>query len=104
MQSRTSRKQQQQISAAAHEEILLSTHGESEASKSMKEEIPGLKDFDLLPNSASVRLPVVAALYASSPATIWRGVKAGRIPQPKRFSLRITAWNVGELREALMKA
>nr|WP_238524628.1 AlpA family phage regulatory protein [Methylotenera versatilis] len=51
--------------------------------------------------SAFVRLPIVKALYACSPATVWREVKAGRIPKPKKLSPRTTGWNVGELRQAL---
>ena len=60
-----------------------------------------LKNFDVLPSSAFVRLPVLEVLYACSPATIWRGVKSGRIPKPKKLSPRTTGWNVGELRQAL---
>ena len=60
-----------------------------------------LRDFDQLPDSANVRLPVVAALYACSSATVWRGVKAGRIPTPRKLSPRTTCWLVGELRHAL---
>ena len=63
-----------------------------------------LQNFDLLPDSASVRLPTVQALYACSPATIWRGVKAGRIPAPRKLSTRCTCWNVGQLRQALAAA
>jgi len=59
-----------------------------------------LKNFDLLPNEADVRLPVVAALYGCSPATIWRRVKSGHIPAPVKRSVRVTAWNVGMLRKA----
>lgn len=62
-----------------------------------------LLDFDQLPNSAHVRLPVVLALYACSRATVWRHVKAGLIPAPIKFSERITAWNVGVLRKHLME-
>ena len=60
-----------------------------------------LKLFDEYPNSAFVRLPVVKALFACSSATVWRRVNSGHIPQPKKLSLRITCWNVGELRQAL---
>lgn len=60
-----------------------------------------LKNFDQLPDSASVRQPVVQSLYACSPASVWRGVKAGRIPKPRKLSPRTTCWNVGELRAAL---
>jgi predicted DNA-binding transcriptional regulator AlpA len=63
-----------------------------------------LRNFDLLPDSASVRQPVVQSLYACSPASVWRGVKAGRIPRPRKLSPRITCWNVGELRAALAAA
>lgn len=59
-----------------------------------------LQNFDSLPNSAEVRLPVVCGFYGISPATTWRGVKAGRIPAPRKFSPRCTTWNVGELRAA----
>jgi len=60
-----------------------------------------LKNFDSLPDSASVRLPVVRALKACSAATVWRLVKRGDLPAPRKLSQRITAWNVGELRKAL---
>lgn len=60
-----------------------------------------LKNFSNLPDAAFVRLPVVAALYSVSGSTVWRMVKAGKIPRPKRHFSRVTAWNVGELRAAL---
>lgn len=60
-----------------------------------------LINFDELPSSAYVRQPVVEALFACSAATVWRGVKSRRIPQPKKLSPRTTGWNVGELRQAL---
>jgi predicted DNA-binding transcriptional regulator AlpA len=62
---------------------------------------PELRDFDQLPGSANVRLPTVAALYACSVSSVWRGVKANRIPAPRKLSPRTTCWNVGELRNAL---
>jgi predicted DNA-binding transcriptional regulator AlpA len=46
---------------------------------------PSLQHFDQYPNSASVRLPVVMALFACSSATVWRRVKSGHIPQPKNY-------------------
>ena len=60
-----------------------------------------LRDFDLLPDSANVRQPVVEALFACSSATVWRRVKDGRLPAPRKLSDRVTAWNVGQLRRAL---
>jgi len=62
-----------------------------------------LQNFDLLPASAYVRLPVVQALYACSSASVWRGVKTNRIPAPRKLSPRTTGWLVGDLRTALAK-
>lgn len=62
-----------------------------------------LQNFDLLPDSAHVRQPVVQALFGCSSATIWRMVKQKRIARPKKLSARCSAWNVGELRAALSK-
>jgi predicted DNA-binding transcriptional regulator AlpA len=59
-----------------------------------------LKNFDLLPDSAHVRQPVVEGLYDCSGSTIWRMVKRGTLPPPHKLSERISAWNVGELRRA----
>lgn len=60
-----------------------------------------LINFDALPDCAHVRLPVVQALYACSVSSVWRGVKSGRIPQPRKLSPRTTCWLVGDLRFAL---
>jgi predicted DNA-binding transcriptional regulator AlpA len=70
--------------------------------KSQERNLPqALTYFDALPEEAFVRLPVVQLLYACSSASIWRGVKQGRIPAPIKLSPRTTCWNVGELRNAL---
>lgn len=60
-----------------------------------------LKNFDSLPDSANVRLPVVQALVGCSSATVWRMVKRCTLPAPRKLSERVTAWNVGDLRKAL---
>ena len=57
--------------------------------------------FDYLPDSANVRLPVVKALYGISAPSVWRNVKNGNIPKPRKLTPRTTVWNVGELRAAL---
>lgn len=62
---------------------------------------PALQNFDDLPDYAFVRIPVVSSLYACSYTTVWRAVKAGRIPAPHKISANTTGWNVGELRSAL---
>lgn len=60
-----------------------------------------LKNFSLLPDDAHVRQPVVEALFACSSATVWRLVKKG-VLKPKKLSERVTAFNVGDLRKALV--
>lgn len=60
-----------------------------------------LKHFDSLPNAAHVRQPVVQALFGCSAATVWRMVKRGTLPAPRKLSARVTAWNVGALRKVL---
>lgn len=60
-----------------------------------------LEHFDQLPDSANVRQPTVEGLFACSSASVWRGVKSGRIPSPRKLSPRVTAWNVGDLRRVL---
>ncbi|WP_091932931.1 helix-turn-helix transcriptional regulator [Propionivibrio dicarboxylicus] len=60
-----------------------------------------LVHFDSLPDSANVRQPVVQALIGCSSATVWRMVKRGTLPAPRKLSERVTAWNVGDLRKAL---
>lgn len=62
--------------------------------------IEALANFDSLPDSANVRLPVVMRLYGISSASVWRNV-GKTIPKPRKLSARTTCWNVGELRKAL---
>lgn len=63
-----------------------------------------LASFDQLPEAANVRLPIVMRLYGISSASVWRGVKSGIIPKPRKLTPRTTAWLVRDLREALAKA
>ena len=60
-----------------------------------------LVNFDKLPDSAYVRLPVMCGLYGVSSASIWRGVKKLTIPTPIKLTERTTAWNVGLIRKSL---
>lgn len=60
-----------------------------------------LTNFHLYSDELNVRLPVVQALVGCSSSTVWRMVKSGKLPAPRKLSERITAWNVGELRKAL---
>lgn len=63
--------------------------------------LDALKNFDLLPDSANVRQPVVEALFGCSGSTVWRMVQRGDLPSPRKLSKRISAWNVGKLRQKL---
>ena len=64
-----------------------------------------LESFPALPDEAHVKGPTVRALYGGiSQATLWRWLREGKIPQPRRFSKRTVAWNVGALRRALAEA
>lgn len=67
--------------------------------------VPGsLRNFDALPDSAEVRLPTVTSLFGISAATVWRRVKDGALPKPRKFGPNTTSWRVGELRAVLAKA
>ena len=58
-------------------------------------------NFDNLPASAYVRLPVVLALFGISAATAWRWAKSGKLPAPRKLGERVSGWKVGDLREVL---
>jgi len=57
--------------------------------------------FDDLPDSAFVRLPTVAGLFAVTPSCIWKWVKSGRFPAPIKLGPQTTAWRVSAIRSAL---
>jgi predicted DNA-binding transcriptional regulator AlpA len=60
-----------------------------------------LANFDQLPDSAYIRLPVMKGLYGVSSASIWRGVKNLTIPKPSKLTERTTAWSVKAIRADL---
>jgi len=64
---------------------------------------PALKEFDALPDSAFVPLPVVCELFSCSSATVWRRVRSGQLVAPHKIGSRTTRWSVGEIREALAR-
>ena len=59
-----------------------------------------LKNFDDFPDATRIRLPVVRFLFGISAPTVWRRVRDGRLPFPRKDG-RITYWLAGELREKL---
>lgn len=71
--------------------------------KSFTDHLPihsALEHFDKLPDSASARVPVVAALFDISAPTVWRWARDGILPAPTKRG-GVTAWNVGQLRAIL---
>lgn len=60
-----------------------------------------LVNFDQLPDSAYIRLPVMKGLYGVSAASIWRGVKNSTLPKPVKLTERTTAWSVKLIRASL---
>lgn len=59
-----------------------------------------LSGFDSLPDSASVRLPVVQSLFGISAPTVWRWSRQDLLPAPTKRG-GVALWNVGELRRAM---
>lgn len=55
--------------------------------------------FSILPAEGFVRLPQVLFMFPISRTNIWRMVKNGSFPQPKKIGPRTTVWDVQELRE-----
>jgi len=52
----------------------------------------------VLPETGFLRLPEVLALIPVSPATWWRGVKAGRYPAAVKLGVRTTAWKAEDIK------
>lgn len=63
-----------------------------------------LANFDQLPDSAHVPQGIVTAVLGISGPTLWRRVKDGTLPAPRKPSPGCTRWVVGELRQAMAKA
>ena len=52
-----------------------------------------------IPTEGFVRLPQVLMMFPVSRTNLWRMVKSGAFPQPKKIGPRTTVWDVQELRE-----
>jgi len=59
-----------------------------------------LELINSMPDEAAIDIVVLCALKGRSPASIWRDVKAGRIPAPFKAGPRSTRWRLGEVRSA----
>ncbi len=74
----------------------------SELTKAIPKSIPeSLANFDNMPDSAYIRLPVMRGLYGVSSASIWRGVKNHTLPSPVKLTERTTGWSVKLVRADL---
>ena len=71
--------------------------------KNLRAVSEGLRQFDALPDSAHVRLPIVAALFRVHFNAVAKLVEVGSIPAPQSEG-KSTFWIVGELRQALREA
>ena len=58
-------------------------------------------NFDTLPDSGFISCNTLAAALETSPTTIWRWAKNGRLPKPHRLGEGTTRWRVSEIRAAL---
>jgi predicted DNA-binding transcriptional regulator AlpA len=63
-----------------------------------------LKNWEALPDSAFIPLPVVCALFGCSPATVWRRVRSGDLVAPKKIGAGTTRWQVADIRRELINA
>jgi len=75
--------------------------------KAFSKKTATIPSFDSLPDSAYLRVNQLIvgtqnvgamSVLPFSRATLWRMVKAASFPSPIRLSLRVTAFNVGEVR------
>lgn len=60
-------------------------------------EVRTLENFGLLPDDASVRLPVVCAIFSVSPGTVWRWTKEGTLSGYRKVR-GCAMWQVGGIR------
>jgi hypothetical protein len=59
-----------------------------------------LKQVPNLPDEAGIRLSLVCALLACSPATVWRLAQTGKI-KTRKPSRRVTVFSLGSIRALL---
>ena len=66
------------------------------------QQIPlAVRNWQDLPDDASVDVKVVALMTGRSVPSVWRDVAQGRLPQPRRFTPRCSRWPVGVIRSHL---
>lgn len=71
----------------------------SHCGQTLSEEAKRAQVMAQLPERGYVRQKMlIPHLLPFSAATLWRKVKAGEFPAPKKISPRITAWRIEEVR------
>jgi predicted DNA-binding transcriptional regulator AlpA len=60
-----------------------------------------LEEFDQLPGSALMSVKEVSSLINRSRASLWRDVKAGRLPKPIAVGPKARRWRVADVRAYL---
>jgi predicted DNA-binding transcriptional regulator AlpA len=82
--------------------VVIAHHKEPNVpDQELSETKRALEQFQLLPDPAFVKRPVVQALFATSDEGVDRGIAAGRIPKPVKIGKRVNGWQVGALRKSL---
>ncbi len=59
-----------------------------------------LQGFSELPDDAFVTQRTVQAFFSCSSASVWRWVRANKLPAPEKIGERSNRWKVGALRRA----
>lgn len=60
-----------------------------------------IQSLDHMPDCGYVAARTVASWLGVSQVTVWRWVRANRLPAPKKLGANTTRFNVGEVRSAL---
>ena len=60
-----------------------------------------IADIDRLPESALIGIKDICLLARRSRTSIWRDVKAGRLPKPIRLGAHAARWRVADVRQFL---
>ena len=78
--------------------MMTTTHHSPETIRA----VSAASTFDNLPASGYIRqAQLIPHVVPFSSATLWRKCKAGDFVAPVRLSARVTAWNVGQVRQWL---
>ena len=58
---------------------------------------------NILPESGYASANTLATALETTPSTIWRWSKSGRLPKPVKLGEGTTRWNMAEVHKALAK-